>query len=132
MAGYCIVPTPLALAYQALHGFHLGIGGTVVEGKFCLDMGCCKRLLYPHPYLVALALTLIHGLAQCVGTLPVASLARAVDVGERAHDVVVGVLDSAFTYVGHVAVGTAHAALAVYTHCEKFISWMLCFQNRSL
>ena len=64
-------------------------------------------------HFVTLFLTFVNILAQHLCILPVASLTRAVDIGQRRHDVVVGVLHASLLLVRHVAVSTTHSALAV-------------------
>ena len=64
-------------------------------------------------HLVDLTLTFIDVLPECLLALAMAHLAGAVDVLQRAGDVVVGVFDAAFGLVRHVAVGASYAALRV-------------------
>ena len=125
MGSYGKVPTPLALAKQCQNGLHLALGSTLVPCKLCLNMGCGKFFLHTVAYLVALALTLIHILLQSLGILTVACLACTVDMSQRTHDVVVGIFDATLCDIGHVAVGTRHAALIVDSHLRDLISRML-------
>lgn len=81
------------------------LGHEMGVGKLYIDESC---------EVVDLLLAFIDILAQGLGILPVTSLAGAVYVGQRAHDMVVGVFHTALRDIRHVAVGTRHASLSVY------------------
>ena len=123
------VPTPLALAQEVENGFHFGFGCTLIPCEFSLDVCGSQFVFYAVTYLVALALTFVHVLPKRFCTLTVTGLAGAVDVGQGAHDVVVGVFHAAFAHVRHVAIGTRNATLTMNTHLMDFVSGVLCFED---
>jgi hypothetical protein len=94
-------------------------------------VGGGKLFLNPVAYLVALSLTLVHILSKRLGILSVTSLACTVDMSQRTHDVMVGILHSAFGDVRHVAVGTRNAALSMDAHLIKFVARVLRLQDGS-
>ena len=81
-------------------------------------------------HLVDLALAFIDVLPERLLALAVAHLAGAVDVLQRAGDVVIGVLDATFRLVRHVAVGASYAALRVDALLSNLILRVLRLENR--
>ena len=76
-------------------------------------------------HLVDLTLTFIDVLPECLLALAMAHLAGAVDVLQRAGDVVVSVFDAAFGLVRHVAVGASYATLCVDALHRQLIARVL-------
>ena len=113
MRCHAVVPTPLRLADELQHGCHLGFGSALLPSKLSLDVGMQQLILELVAHLIDLALAFIDVLPERFLALAVAHLAGAVDVLQRAGDVVIGVLDATFRLVRHVAVGASYAALRV-------------------
>ena len=61
-----------------------------------------------------------------------AGLAGGGDLGERAHDLVIRVLDAALSLVGHMAVGAGHAVLTVGALQEHAPAGMLGLEDGAL
>ena len=89
-----------------------------------------KLILELVAHLIDLALAFIDVLPERLFALAVAHLAGAVDVLQRAGDVVVGVLDATFSLVRHVAVGASYAALRVDALLSNLILRVLRLENR--
>ena len=129
VAGHGIVPAPLALADVSQSGGHLLLVGAFLPGEGGFDMRCGEFFLYLGTHLKHLLLALIDILAQRLGVLTVAGLARAVDMGQRRHDVVIGIFHASLLDVRHVAVGAGKATLTMYALLEDLITGMLSLQN---
>ena len=94
-------------------------------------MGISQLFLNALAEIVNLLLALINILTQGLCILTVASLASAVNVSQRTHNMVIRVFDAAFRDIRHMAVGTRDAALAVDTLHIEFVARVLCFQDLS-
>ena len=109
-----VIPTPLRLTDELQCILHLGFGSSLFPGELRLDMGGGQLFFHQIADLGGATLTLVNRFAQVLLRLPVTNLAGVVDAGQRATHVVAAVFDSPFRDVGHMAVGTRHAALRGY------------------
>ena len=129
VAGYSEVPTPLALADGLQGRLHLGLGSTLVPCVLSFDMRLSQLLLYTVADVVGHALTFVDILTECLFVLTVTGLAGLVDTSQRADDLVIGVLHSTLTHVGHVTVSTGDTTLSVDTHTPEFVVRVLCLED---
>lgn len=81
---------------------------------------------------LALAEVFVGPVPQILFGFPVAGLAGGGDLGERAHDLVIRVLDAALSLVGHRAVGAGHAVLTVGALQEHAPAGMLGLEDGGL
>ena len=81
---------------------------------------------------LALAEVFVGPVPQILFGFPVAGLAGGGDLGERAHDLVIRVLDAALSLVGHMAVGAGHAVLTVGALQEHAPAGMLGLEDGGL
>ena len=115
MTGHCEIPTPLTLTNRIKYRFHFYLGCTAIPCGLCLYVGFSQLLFQSVTYFQTFLLTLIDILSKYLFTLAVTLLTRAVDMGQRALYVVVRELYTSIRRIGHMAVGTTHATLAVNT-----------------
>ena len=83
-------------------------------------MGLRELFLEPIAYFVCLTLPLVNVVAQRLLRLAVAVLAGVVDLCQRAHYMVIGELNAALRFVGHVAIGARNAALGMNPQLVDF------------
>ena len=129
MAGHSVVPTPLTLADVSQSGGHLLLVGAFLPCESGLDMRRGELFLHLGTHLQHLLLALIDILAQRLGILAVAGLARAIDMRQRRHDVVIGIFHATLLDIRHVAVGAGKAALTMNALLEDLVTRMLSLQN---
>ena len=92
-------------------------------------MRCGELFLHLGTHFQHLFLALVDILTQRLGILTVAGLARAVDMCERRHDVVIGIFHASLLDIRHVAVGTRKAPLTMNALLEDLVTRMLSLQN---
>ena len=108
-----VVPAPLGLTDELQDGLHLFFGGTGIPAGLGHDVILRQGFFSHGADFLALAEVFVGPVPQIFLGFPVAGLAGGGDLGERAHDLVIRVLDAALSLVGHMAVGAGHAVLTV-------------------
>src|SRR3712207_8943556 len=129
MAGQSIVPTPLALAYIHQCFLHFGLGSTVLPREFRIEVGLSQFGFHSHGEVIYLLLTLINVLSKGLRVLTMAGLAGAIDVGQGAHNVVIGEFNATFLLVRHVTIGARKAALTVNPLLKHLVTRVLRLQK---